>query len=199
MRPDAILAFDTSAAHCAAAFLCNGRVVTKVEPMAKGQAERLAPMVSALLIEASVGWRDLSAIGVGTGPGNFTGIRIAVAFARGLALGLGIPAVGVTGFEAVAHAYPDAARPFTVTLPAPRGQLYVQRFDPMAGEAGLVDAGAVFGPVHALADLPLDHFVSAIAKVARFKSQDAQPRPKPFYLRGAVAAPPSDPAPVILP
>jgi tRNA threonylcarbamoyladenosine biosynthesis protein TsaB len=70
--------------------------------MARGQSERLVPMLEDLLAEGGVAWRDLDAIGVGIGPGNFTGIRIAVATARGLALGLRVPAVGVTGFDAPA-------------------------------------------------------------------------------------------------
>ena len=81
--PGPVLGFDTSAAHCAAAVVSGGRVLAcRVEPMARGQAERLFPLLEALLSQAGVTWRDLSAIGVGTGPGNFTGIRIAVAAAR---------------------------------------------------------------------------------------------------------------------
>ena len=55
--------------------------------MEKGQAERLMPMLAEMLAEAGVGFGDLARIGVGTGPGNFTGVRISVAAARGLALG----------------------------------------------------------------------------------------------------------------
>jgi tRNA threonylcarbamoyladenosine biosynthesis protein TsaB len=68
------------------------------------------PMLDAVLAEAGKDWRDLTALGVGVGPGNFTGIRLAVAAARGLALGLRIPAVGVSVFEARAHGLP---RPLT--------------------------------------------------------------------------------------
>ena len=64
--------------------------------MAKGQAERLMPMLEELLAEAGIAWRIFAPLAVGTGPGNFTGVRISVAAARGLALGLGIPAIGVT-------------------------------------------------------------------------------------------------------
>ena len=70
--------------------------------MEKGQAERLMPLISELLAEAGVVLADVTAIAVGTGPGNFTGVRIAVAAARGLALGLGVPAIGVTRLEALA-------------------------------------------------------------------------------------------------
>ncbi|TGN47811.1 tRNA (adenosine(37)-N6)-threonylcarbamoyltransferase complex dimerization subunit type 1 TsaB, partial [Paracoccus liaowanqingii] len=102
--PDLIvLGFDTSAAHCAAALLQGGALVAaRHEDMAKGQAERLMPMLEELLVEAGLGWRDLDVIGVGTGPGNFTGIRVGVAAARGLAVALRIPAIGVGAPEALA-------------------------------------------------------------------------------------------------
>ena len=186
-----ILAFDTSAAHCAAAVLSGDRVITRVEPMAKGQAERLVPMLDEVLAEAGVTWGDLAAIGVGTGPGNFTGIRIAVALARGLALGLGVPAVGVTGFEAVAEAK-RLVPPFTVAIAAPRGQAYVAD---VPGAARIVDDPPA--EAHWLGDVAVQRLVEAIARVAR--GRPGRERPKPFYLRGADAAPASDPPPVILP
>ena len=83
-----ILAFDTSAAHCAAALLRDGEIVTScAEPMTRGQAERLMPLLHEVLALGGCTWADLDAIGVGIGPGNFTGIRISVSAARGLALG----------------------------------------------------------------------------------------------------------------
>jgi tRNA threonylcarbamoyladenosine biosynthesis protein TsaB len=132
-----ILAFDTSAAHCAAALLLPDRVIQRLEPMEKGQAERLIPLLEELLAEGGIGWPDLKALAVGTGPGNFTGVRISVAAARGLALGLGIPAVGVTRLEALAHGLP---RPLLVLEDAKRGQVYVQLFTPEGpGIAHLAD------------------------------------------------------------
>ena len=101
--PLRVLGFDTSAAHCAAAVVCGDRVLAeRAEPMTKGQAERLFPLLEELLAEAGLAWSDLDAIGVGVGPGNFTGVRISVAAARGLALSLGIPAIGVSATEAAA-------------------------------------------------------------------------------------------------
>ncbi|RED11985.1 tRNA threonylcarbamoyladenosine biosynthesis protein TsaB [Pontivivens insulae] len=63
--------------------------------MARGQAERLVPLLEEVLGNAKVGWGELTAIGVCVGPGNFTGIRIAVAAARGLSLSVGVPAIGI--------------------------------------------------------------------------------------------------------
>ena len=72
--------------------------------MQRGQAERLVPLLEELLARNSLGWQDLGALAVGVGPGNFTGIRISVAAARGLALALKIPCIGVSQFEAVSLA-----------------------------------------------------------------------------------------------
>lgn len=202
MKAECILAFDTSAAQCAAALLCGDRVWLKIEAMDKGQAERLLPLLAEVLAEAGVAWRDLAAIAVGTGPGNFTGVRISVAAARGLALGLGIPALGVTRLEALAHGLP---RPLTVIEDARRGEVYVQSFtDAGAGPARIAtpeDLGAVeavqtgSGCDGVAAAMPL---VQAMAQIAARRLGSDQPRPAPFYLRGADAAPPSDPPPVIL-
>lgn len=197
-----ILAFDTSAAHCAAALLLPGRVIHRREPMEKGQAERLIPLLEELLAEGGIVWSDLKALAVGTGPGNFTGVRIAVAAARGLALGLGIPAVGVTRLEALAHGLP---RPLIVIEDAKRGQVYVQLFTLQgAAEAHLADrivpacpaTGSAAGEGALPPAMPL---AEAIARIGAERAATPQPRPAPFYLRGADAAPPSDPPPVILP
>ena len=209
MRPETVLAFDTSAAHCAAALVRGDTVLAaRAEDMAKGQAERLMPLLEELLAEAGLGWHDLDAIGVGTGPGNFTGVRISVAAARGLALGLGIPAVGVTALEAAAHGLP---RPLVVAEDARRGEVYCQSFTPAPGEARLVQldavpalpvTGSAATPVSALTGAsvlpPALPLAEAIARIAAARSLPS-PRPAPFYLRAADAAPPSDPPPVILP
>lgn len=199
-----ILAFDTSAAHCAAALLLPDRVILREEAMDKGQAERLIPMLEGLLADAGIGWGDLRALAVGTGPGNFTGVRIAVAAARGLALGLGIPAVGVTVLEASAHGLP---RPLRVTQDARRGEVYVQDFlETGPGNACIVPAGdedsafPITGSAAGEGGLaPAMPLAEAIARIGAARARAPQPRPAPFYLRGADAAPPSDPPPVILP
>ena len=114
-----ILGFDTSAAHCAAALVSGDRVLAAWhDDMSRGQAERIMPLLEEVLKEGGKGWSDLSAIGVGIGPGNVTGIRISVAAARGLALGLGIPAIGVSSFDAIAQ---GATTPGLPTVPGPRG------------------------------------------------------------------------------
>ena len=197
----AVLAFDTSGPHCAACLLLQDQVFLRQEDMAKGQAERLMPLLEELLAEAGIGWPDLTLLAVGTGPGNFTGVRIAVAAARGLALGRGIPAIGVTTLEALAHGLP---RPLRVVEDARRGMVYVQSFGPDS-TAFLTEAAslpAFAGPeTGSAAEAPLPPampLAEAIARIAASRAGSPQPRPAPFYLRGADALPPSDPPPVIL-
>ncbi len=123
-----ILAFDTSAAHCAAALLLGDKiVVSRREEMKRGQAERLIPFLQEVLDEHGAVWEELDAIGVGIGPGNFTGIRISVSAARGLALGLGKPAIGVSTFEAACDAS-KLRKNLAVGIAGPRDTHYLQHF-----------------------------------------------------------------------
>ena len=196
MRPKSlILAFDTTAAHCAAALLSGDDLLAvRVDPMAKGQVEHLMGMLAEVLTGQMLKWSDLTAIGVGTGPGNFTGIRISVAAARGLALGLGIPAIGVDGFDAAAFGRP---RPLSVAIPAPRDMAYLQYYsatEPQTPQlVAMADIGAAVLPGLA-ADL-----ISATARIAAIRAKAPQPRPAPLYVRPPDAAPARDAAPLLLP
>ncbi|PPB80589.1 tRNA threonylcarbamoyl adenosine modification protein YeaZ [Albidovulum inexpectatum] len=201
MPPEAtILAFDTSAAHCAAALLVRGQIVdARVETMARGQAERLMPLLSALLDRQGLDWSALDAIGVGIGPGNFTGIRIAVAAARGLALARGIPAIGVSAFESIR---PPAMACLAV-VPAPRGMICVQEFTAQSALPPVVMPESELDRT----DLPIlrhdrvspQEIAAQIARLAAERAHETAPRPAPLYLRPADAAPARDVAPPLLP
>ncbi|QGX97284.1 tRNA (adenosine(37)-N6)-threonylcarbamoyltransferase complex dimerization subunit type 1 TsaB [Roseovarius faecimaris] len=183
-----VLAFDTSAAHCAAALLLDQRVVTRVEEMGRGQAERLVPMLEELLQNEGADWSDIQRLGVGTGPGNFTGIRISVSLARGLSLSLGVPAIGVSGLDALrAVSTQDMA-----AIPGPRDTAYVQIGDeaPAILPRDEVPVGAEW-----LTDPA--RLVTSIAELAAKAPADA-PAPAPLYLKPADAAPARDAPPVIL-
>jgi tRNA threonylcarbamoyl adenosine modification protein YeaZ len=214
LRPEpTVLGFDTSAAHCAAAVVSGGRVLAaRAEAMATGQAERLMPLLGEVLAEAGLGWRDLDALGVGTGPGNFTGLRIAVAAARGLALGLGVPAVGVSGFEALAEGQPAG---IVVSFDARRGAVWLggdgvvpRHLSADAAPGTLADlagrdvtgqdAARLAALTGGRAQAPVQPLAVAIARVAAARAALPQPRPAPLYLRPADAALPADPPPVIL-
>lgn len=182
--------------------------------MERGQAERLLPLLEEVLAEAGLGWSDLDGLAVVTGPGNFTGLRIAVAAARGLALGLGRPAIGITHFEALAT---SVAGPALIGLDDRRGGVAVQAFDrgiplglPSAGwpsqspGPGTICLGA--GADAAAEALGLRHQDAAtdrvdlarVAAIAAGRLRASAPPPAPLYLRPADAAPPREAAPALL-
>jgi tRNA threonylcarbamoyladenosine biosynthesis protein TsaB len=128
-----ILAFDTAAAACSAALWRDGRLAAhRFEPMERGHAEALIPMVTATLAEAGKTLAGLGLLAVTVGPGAFTGLRIGLAAAKGFSLASGIPTLGVTTLEAVAHAVPEEelknAR-LLVVLETKRADFYAQAFD----------------------------------------------------------------------
>ena len=140
-------------------------------------------MIDAVLAEANVSYDSIDRIGVCTGPGSFTGVRVGVAAARGLALGCGAVAVGVDRFNALAL---DRQGPFTLRL-AGRGDLgFVRSFDRSGKAEGppVVQSGSV------PEEDPLPDPV-AIARLAR-DADHPVPRPAPLYLRGPDAALPRE-------
>ena len=98
-----VLALDTTLAACSVAVVEDGRVLAaRSEPMLRGHQERLAPLVAEAMAEAGVGFAALDRVGVTVGPGSFTGLRVGLAFAKGLSVALSIPCVGVGTLEALA-------------------------------------------------------------------------------------------------
>lgn len=98
-----LLALDTATTGCSACVWRAGDALAVLDtPMARGQAEHLMPLIDQVLNAAGVQPPDLDAIAVTVGPGAFTGLRIALAAARGFALALDVPCVGVSTLEAVA-------------------------------------------------------------------------------------------------
>mgnify|MGYP001801230240 CR=1 FL=1 len=197
------LGFDTAGPYVSAAIFDGRDVPFAVHrDMTKGQAEALLPQLEDLLAEAGVTWNDITRLGGGIGPGNFTGIRIAVAAARGLALGLGIPAVGVSLLEAAALGQTD---PTVVVLDARRGPVYVQGYHgpspvlpcemTVEDAAALVDGSAVYigsGVGLLLHGPPVPAVYapgSAIARIAGHRTVSEGTRPTPLYLRAPDAAP----------
>lgn len=139
-----ILAFDTALAACSAALWQDGAVVARrAEAMSRGQSEALMPMVVAVMEEAGCAFRDLDRLAVTVGPGAFTGLRLGLAAARGLALALELPVVAVTTLEAVAHGLDRSARAgrrVVVALDGGRADLYLQVFDADLAGCGPVAA-----------------------------------------------------------
>lgn len=134
MRPPILLAMDAAGASCSVALWADGRVVVRrFAAMARGQSEHLVPMIGEVMAEWGGGFPRLDAVAVTTGPGGFTGVRIGLATARGLALARGLPLIGVSSFEVAAAAATAAERAGRVTvavLDSKRNEVFVQAFDP---------------------------------------------------------------------
>ena len=129
---------------CLVAVVDDARVRAKAcEVMARGHQERLAPMARQVMDEAGLRFDQLDRIGVTVGPGSFTGLRVGIAFAKGLALALDRPTVGIGTLEALAAQAKGLVFP---AIDARRGQLYLQAFEDgralMAPDALTVEGAA---------------------------------------------------------
>src|SRR3954454_16477819 len=123
------LALETAGSACSVA-LAHGDQILAAErrPMRHGHAEVLLPMVDAVVARAGLMPGTLDSVAVSVGPGGFTGIRVGLAAARGIALASGARLVGVTCFAAVAAACPADEAALLVALDSRRSDLYVQLF-----------------------------------------------------------------------
>jgi tRNA threonylcarbamoyladenosine biosynthesis protein TsaB len=130
-----ILALDTSMGACSAAVLRSDRAARRLfarqESMARGHAEALLPMVAEVMAEAGLAFADLDRIAATTGPGSFTGVRIAIAAARGLALVTHAKLFGTDSLTVMAKVAAEDCRgePFAVAVDARRGMLYFGLYD----------------------------------------------------------------------
>lgn len=145
-----LLALDTATEACSVALLRDGELRTEYLEIERGHAERILPMIDALLEAGGAALAELEAIAFGRGPGAFTGVRLAASVAQGLAYGAGLPVVPVSDLAAVAlralRSAPEAAG-VLVCNDARMGQVYAGAFRRDA--AGLVEAAAaeaVVGP-----------------------------------------------------
>jgi tRNA threonylcarbamoyladenosine biosynthesis protein TsaB len=122
-----VLGLDTCLNACSVAVLDGPTVLAHhTALMARGHQERLAPMVQAAMAESGVPFERLQRIGATVGPGSFTGLRVGVAFAKGLASALAIPTVGVGTLEALVADQPGLT---AAILDARRDQVYLQVFE----------------------------------------------------------------------
>jgi len=211
-----ILSLDTTAAHCAVALLEGETLLaSQSEPMTKGQAERLFPMMNEVLKNTKIDLKDLNAIAVATGPGNFTGVRICVSAARGLMLSLGIPAIGVSNLEALAYGHQEVV---LALLDARADHLYAQIFNSptmsqnpfhiaksdLSADLPPIDRCVGFCAEEIAAEIGVPNFSTQMPSpetyglIAQSRDWSNAPRPAPLYLRSPDAALPSEPAPHII-
>ena len=195
-----VLALDTTLGACSAAVLDGDRILaSRSESMQRGHQERLAPLVAETMTASGLAFDALDRIGVTVGPGSFTGLRVGLAFAKGLALALDIPCIGVGALAALAASLADDGVVAAV-VDAGRGQIYLQLFDAGAasGEpevATVEDAPARIAALARGAALTLVGSAAVLAERlsdARFVPMIA-PHPAAIARLAAVAPIPSAP------
>ncbi len=145
-----VLVMDTAGIDCSVALYDSATDVLLAdctERVGKAHAERLAGMIEEVMTSAGMTLGAVNRLGVTIGPGSFTGIRTGVATARGLALALRIPAVGVSTLHVLAADWQQAhpGKPVIAAMDAKRGEIYAQAFDAKgnpASEAVALDLAA---------------------------------------------------------
>ena len=214
-----LLAIDAAANLCAACVFDTGsarELGRAVHDIGTGHAERLIATIEEALRVSNTGYDALGCVAVATGPGSFTGVRVGVSTARGLALALKIPAVGVTTLEAIdaetRSAFPG--RPTMVVIDARRGECYATAHDELGralyapavtGLEAAADLARKYEPVLAgsaaamvaAAALPLKLDIGSVsatadigvyARLASSRNWSGE-KPKPVYLREPDAKP----------
>ncbi|MDG2521491.1 tRNA (adenosine(37)-N6)-threonylcarbamoyltransferase complex dimerization subunit type 1 TsaB [Caulobacter segnis] len=131
-----VLAIDTCLAASSAAVIDGDRTLaSRTEPMMRGHQEALGGVVRETMAQAGVAFADLDRIAVTVGPGSFTGLRVGLAFAKGLATALNIPCIGIGTLDALAEGRDG---PRIAAIDAKKDQIYWRAFD----GKGLVDPAA---------------------------------------------------------
>ena len=120
-----VLALDSTGPYCTAALCDSAKVLAyKTEKINRGHAERLAPMVKELLTYTNLQSSDVDKLAVCTGPGSFTGTRVALAFAKGFALPRKLPVIGLSSHAILtAHYDPEGKKKIVTISDVRRGEL----------------------------------------------------------------------------
>lgn len=216
-----VLAIDTALEACSAAVLdteLSAVMARESLPMQRGHAEALMPLIARIMQIARLPFAALDRVAVTVGPGSFTGLRVGVAAARGIALAAGKPAVGLTTLSAYAAPYIalDDGRPVVAAIDARHGHVYLQVFGPGgrtlvtpritsiadALRVAAINAPRVVGtaakiltaawPVEARRPFTVDPRpapdIDWVARLGSAAAETSSP-PKPFYLRAPDAQP----------
>lgn len=161
-----LLAVDTAGIDCAVGLYDSGKdqmLAQACETIGRGHAEKLMGMIDEVLDQAGVALSDVQRVAVTIGPGSFTGIRVGLSAARGLALALGAEIVGVTTLAALAAAErrKSGAVPVLAAMDAKRDEVYVQSF---AADATPLGEAQVL-PIEAFVDLAETFLTQSDARV----------------------------------
>jgi tRNA threonylcarbamoyladenosine biosynthesis protein TsaB len=219
-----ILAIDTALDACSAAVLDSGAsklIAQESQPMKRGHAEALMPLIARVMGEAAIAFAALDRIAVTTGPGSFTGLRVGLSAARGIALAAGKPVVGITTLTAYAAPVVsvNAVQPVISAIDARHDHVYVQvvggdgsslmtpRVAPIEETLGASRFGAphLVGnaaqiladrwPKDALPPFQVDALpapdIAWVAWLGAAVDPDTAPA-RPYYLRAPDAKPPKD-------
>ena len=216
-----VLAIDTALAACSGAVLdtaYGGIVARESLAMTRGHAEALMPLLRRLMDAAGLTFPDIDRIAVTTGPGSFTGLRVGIAAARGIALAAERPAVGVSTLSAYAapHMAADDKLPVIAAIDARHDHVFLQVFGPggrtftparlaslqeavraaqeapccIVGSAAQAVAAALSGDAYAssLVDARAAPDIDWVARLGAVVAESGAP-PRPQYLRGVDAQP----------
>lgn len=133
-----LLAIDTATERCSVALLVDERLIERAAETPRGHADLVLPMVEAVLAEGGLTLQQLDGLAYGRGPGAFTGVRIAVGVAQGLAYGANLTTVGISDLAAVAQQFASVGARILVCMDARMNEVYWGRFE--ATSDGLVRA-----------------------------------------------------------
>jgi tRNA threonylcarbamoyladenosine biosynthesis protein TsaB len=124
-----LIAIDTATERCSVALLIDERIVERAAETPRGHADLVLPMVEAVLAEGGLTLRQLDGLAYGRGPGAFTGVRIAVGVAQGLAYGAQLATVGISDLAAVAQQFARPGARILVCMDARMNEVYWGRFE----------------------------------------------------------------------
>ncbi|MEM0906263.1 MAG: tRNA (adenosine(37)-N6)-threonylcarbamoyltransferase complex dimerization subunit type 1 TsaB [Pseudomonadota bacterium] len=198
-----VLVLDTALEACQAAVVTDGVVCAHVVTRAQGGAEAIAANAVAALQEAGVGFGDLARVAVTIGPGSFTGVRVGIAYAKGVAFARSIPAVGVSTLEVLAR---QGGLPALAVIDARHGAVYaalhtapgvapsVAARIPVAACLELAEAAGaqIVGPSGAIQVVGVGTPLQAIDPLVLFECAQGDPAgraPRALYLAPVDAAP----------
>ncbi len=120
-----LLAFETATEACSVALIHGDELIARSEIAPRRHTELVLPMADALLAEAGIGRLALDAIAVGRGPGAFTGVRLAVSLAQGIALALDLPVITISSLAALALEAPqEEDTAILAVIDARMGEIY---------------------------------------------------------------------------